>query len=110
VLEDGSAAPGARVSLYHEALVDLGYYKGLKQDYWAWGPSGWVARTETDESGSFRFPKVGPGRYIILSGSQLSAKRHLVEVKLGSETTVQLVTDKLPHTPGEPPPLRETSN
>ena len=107
LLEAGRPVKGGAVKLWHESLVDLGHYRMVDSGY-VFGPSGMVASTDIDEHGSFTFPKVVPGRYVVETGQRGPSFRQTIEVEPGRETNVELTTIAPSIPQRGVPPLRES--
>ena len=101
---DGQPAAEVRVRLYHPGLPALGQFR-LLTGLAGTPPPMDLGECETAADGSFRFPRVGPGRYVARAGRTRNAPTREVTVTRGEEATVELTIDEWvsPRTP----PLRQ---
>jgi hypothetical protein len=94
---DGKPIFGRRIQLLHPELADANLFRRIGGNMGI-GPNGVVGYAETGKGGSFRFPKVSPGRYLVRVESTNPPVESVVDVKDGQEAGVELTLT--PHVPG----------
>ena len=99
----GEPAPRAGVALAIPDAPSLDRVERLTGTYGVHGSST-LTRALTASDGSFRFERIGTGRYTVRAGADDVSTVVTVDVKRGKESFVKLVTTA---TSQAPPPLRE---
>ena len=100
---DGQPAARTAVRLCYLGLVALGQFRVLVGTPGTRRPMD-LGECETAADGTFRFPRVGPGRYVVRAGSTRDAPTREITVIPDEETTVELMVDEWLSPPA--PPLR----
>jgi hypothetical protein len=85
----GAPAGGVRVELLHPLLAELGPVRDMRSTF-GMRPGAKPGSTKSAQDGSFRFPRVAPGRYVVSAASSGDSVRRSVEVSKGEETLMQL--------------------
>ena len=89
-LPSGDPAEGVRVKLLHPMLAEFGPVRGMASTMGI-GPGPLVGATRTAEDGTFRFPRVAPGRYTVRPGPLPSPRvQSSLVVREGATTVVEL--------------------
>lgn len=86
---DGARGP-LRVTLGHEALLDIGYYRDVNGGVYSLGMEGMIATANVAADGRFRFEHIVPGRYALTIEEPALQITREIEVKAGRETAVEL--------------------
>ena len=85
----GAPASGVRIELLHPLLAELGPVRGMRSTLGI-EPGTNLGSTKTAQDGSFLFPHIAPGRYVVSATSPGESDSQSIEVRKGAEVLSQL--------------------
>lgn len=100
-LASGQPVPSAAVHLLHPLLRDHPQRRGLP---WTDARIDILSETRAGLDGRYRFPRVGPGEYLVRAASRHEYPPAPITVAEGKETTLDMTVTVVPKFA---PPLRE---